>query len=176
MSYFWQCISKYATFSGRARRAEYWYYTLFVGIFTFGFAFLDGILFANNEYMVAVAPLSNLFLLATFLPTLAVTVRRFHDTGRSGWVWFSLLAVQGLVLLFGIFSAAGAVGLSGISLSEPDAIGAVIASMGLSMLVVLAFSVVQLVFVCQDSQPGTNKYGPNPKEGAISPSSYGHSA
>lgn len=176
MSYFWQCISKYATFSGRARRAEYWYYTLFVGIFTIGFAFLDAILFANNEYLVAVAPFSNLFVLATLFPTLAVTVRRFHDTGRSGWLWFGLAAGQVLVLLFGTLSAAGAVGLSGISFSEPEAIGAVIASIGLSMVIVLAIWVVQLVFLCQDSQASTNKYGPNPKEGAVSAGRYGHSA
>lgn len=77
------CINKYVTFTGRATRSEYWYWTLammlvglVVGIFNIVMVKTIGI---NSSILPL---LINLFLL---LPGLAVTVRRLHDTGRSGW-------------------------------------------------------------------------------------------
>ena len=78
-------FSKYATFDGRATRSEYWWFTLFsliVGAILSGghFGFGQGHHF-----------LYDIWSLATVLPTLAVAVRRLHDTDRSGWWWFIAL-------------------------------------------------------------------------------------
>lgn len=66
------CFSRYATFSGRASRSEYWWWTLFVVLVTVGGAMVND-------------TLSGLLSLATLLPFLAVAARRLHDIGRSGW-------------------------------------------------------------------------------------------
>ena len=78
------CFSKYATFDGRARRSEYWYFFLFhflvmlvlgvIGIFIFGMP-------EYGEFNI----LQSLYMLATFLPILAVGCRRLPDTGTPGW-------------------------------------------------------------------------------------------
>jgi uncharacterized membrane protein YhaH (DUF805 family) len=65
-------FNKYAVFNGRARRSEYWWYTLFI--------ILAGAVLGIFPDIVG-----NIFSLATFLPSLAVMVRRLHDTGKSGW-------------------------------------------------------------------------------------------
>lgn len=77
-------LSKYATFSGRARRSEYWWYALFsVGVNLIA-AIVDNV--AGNSIFAIVAGL------ALFLPGLAVSIRRLHDTNRSGW-WYLLIFV-----------------------------------------------------------------------------------
>lgn len=73
-------LKNYATFSGRARRREYWMYTL-VNSLIFAALWLTGMV-ADFMFIVAI-----LYMLAVFVPGLAVTVRRLHDTSRSGW-WF----------------------------------------------------------------------------------------
>lgn len=85
------CFSKFATFSGRARRAEYWWFTLFnliVGIV---------LAFAQGDAEVGV---TDLYALVILLPSLAVTARRLHDTGRSGW-WqlLAFVPVVGWIVL-----------------------------------------------------------------------------
>jgi uncharacterized membrane protein YhaH (DUF805 family) len=74
------CLKKYVDFSGRAQRSEYWFWVLFLFICSLAL----GILFA----LVAV-DLRPILILATFLPGLAVSVRRLHDIDRSGW-WMLL--------------------------------------------------------------------------------------
>ncbi|MBC6436559.1 MAG: DUF805 domain-containing protein [Rhodobacteraceae bacterium] len=92
------CLRKYATFQGRARRAEYWWFQLFLVLACFAVGFLDGLLFGVPTEGVGV--LVSLFLLATFLPTLAVAVRRLHDTDRSGWwLLLGLIPLIGQILL-----------------------------------------------------------------------------
>ena len=76
-------MSQYADFSGRARRTEYWMFTLFNIIFGFVAAIADqstGLIFEKQQYGV----FSALYAFAVFIPGLAVSVRRLHDTGRSG--------------------------------------------------------------------------------------------
>lgn len=80
-------LTQYAVFSGRARRAEYWWFTLF-NIIVMVAAFV--LLTAGGDALgTAGVVLYALVALGLFLPGLAVTVRRLHDTGRSGW-WFLL--------------------------------------------------------------------------------------
>lgn len=101
MNWYLEALGKYAVFTGRARRKEFWYFNLcsllimvilmFIDLFTrtfspeFGFGLLGGI-----------------YILAVFFPQLSVQVRRLHDTSRSGWwVCLAVIPVVGpLVLLF----------------------------------------------------------------------------
>ena len=84
------CFSKYLTFIGRARRAEYWYWILFVFVLQFAIGFVLG--FAGLAAIVNVA--SRLVAVVLFLPGCAVLARRLHDTDRSGWWW--LLCLTGI--------------------------------------------------------------------------------
>ncbi len=76
-------LGRYAQFSGRARRREYWWFILFYFIATFATSMLDFIAFDPD--LAEVGVLSNIFALAVLVPSIAVTARRLHDTGRSGW-------------------------------------------------------------------------------------------
>lgn len=80
----------YVTFSGRAARSEYWYWTLFAVLVSAATGVLDSALFPHAE----VPPLNSLASLALFLPGIAVAVRRFHDLDRTGW-WI-LIALTGI--------------------------------------------------------------------------------
>ena len=100
MSWYIAALKKYAVFSGRARRKEYWYFALFNMIFCFILVFIDVFTGLFHE-QVGFGVLSTLYMLATLLPSLGVTVRRLHDTGRSGWwILISLVPfIGGLILL-----------------------------------------------------------------------------
>ncbi|MDO8879426.1 MAG: DUF805 domain-containing protein [Coriobacteriia bacterium] len=74
---------KYATFDGRARRKEYWMFFLFNFIATWVLSFLDALLGLSGDS--GYGPLYGLYALAVLLPSLAVAVRRMHDTDHSGW-------------------------------------------------------------------------------------------
>ena len=132
------CFNKFADFTGRARRSEYWWFYLFaqlVGSVTCGIGSL-----------------------VCFIPMMAVTVRRLHDTGRSGWWYFLPL----IVMLVGMCIFIPLVIAGDINKNDWMAgTGAIIYLV--SLLVVLAISIVLLVFCCQDSHRDENKYGPSPK-------------
>lgn len=86
-------VSKYGEFSGRAPRAEYWWFILFGLLITIPFLALG---VATGQPLFFLIP-----WLALILPTLAVTVRRLHDSGRSGWNYlWNLLPFGSLVLLY----------------------------------------------------------------------------
>ncbi len=95
-------IRKYATFRGRARRAEYWWYALFSGLLAGAATIADIVIFGLLAAAgTGVGPVTGLLSLALFLPSFAVSVRRLHDTDRSGW-WVLLGLVPligGLILL-----------------------------------------------------------------------------
>ena len=82
-------FSKYAVFQGRAQRAEYWYFVLFYVVAYTILGFLDGSLAREGEELQW-GLLTGVFALATLVPSLAVSVRRLHDTNRSGW-WMLLV-------------------------------------------------------------------------------------
>ena len=98
--YFKNCIiNNYANFDGRARRSEYWYFTLFSIL---SFLILYTLLFLLIFTGISLFPffvLIAVYIVLIMIPTLAVTVRRLHDTGKSGW-WYliSFLPLGGLVL------------------------------------------------------------------------------
>ena len=74
------CFSKYATFSGRARRSEYWYFFLC-------YAILSGVLSFLARNSTVFTYVSGIVEIALFIPMLAVSVRRLHDIGKSGWFY-----------------------------------------------------------------------------------------
>ena len=78
-------LKRYAEFSGRSRRKEYWMFVLFIIAVSVGIGIVEAILGLSATIGDAYGPISLLFLLAIFVPSLAVQVRRFHDQGRSGW-------------------------------------------------------------------------------------------
>jgi len=93
-------IFRYATFSGRARRLEYWMFCLLYVILAFAAGFADGAL-RYGHTPTDIGPFYAAFSLLTFIPLIAVTVRRLHDTGRSGsWYFFGFIPVIGWIWLF----------------------------------------------------------------------------
>jgi uncharacterized membrane protein YhaH (DUF805 family) len=113
MEWYLAALKKYADFSGRARRREYWMFILVNLVIS---CVLAGLGYVSNAFSV----LSWIYTLGVFIPSFAVAARRLHDTGRSGW-WMLI----GLIPLLGV--------------------------------------IVLIYFFCQDSAPGDNQYGPNPK-------------
>ena len=86
---------KYASFSGRARRTEYWMFFLVYFVIALVIGVVEGLLSIGGY-------LTGIFALVHLLPSLGVTVRRLHDTGRSGWwILLSFIPIIGaLVLLY----------------------------------------------------------------------------
>jgi uncharacterized membrane protein YhaH (DUF805 family) len=84
MNYYLKVLQNYATFSGRARRSEYWYFFLFNIIIFLVLADLDDLI-------------SRIYRLAVLIPSIAVAVRRMHDVGKSGW--FVLVPIYNFILV-----------------------------------------------------------------------------
>jgi uncharacterized membrane protein YhaH (DUF805 family) len=128
MNWYIGVLKKYFVFNGRARRKEYWMFVLFYIIFGAVAAVLDNLLGTTMESNVGgqiikspVGYITNLYSLAMLIPSLAVSVRRLHDTSRTGWwILINLIPIIGQIWY--------------------------------------------LILMVLDSQPGQNKYGPNPKE------------
>ncbi|WP_298495405.1 DUF805 domain-containing protein [uncultured Maritimibacter sp.] len=114
-------FSKYATFSGRSRRAELWWFVLFCFIANLVLSVVDSFLFgattetgslATGDYSFSSQTdtpiLSMIFALATLIPSIAVGVRRMHDINRSGWwllIWF--IPLVGWIILIVWYAKAG---------------------------------------------------------------------
>ena len=139
----------YANFGGRAARAEYWWWALFAAAVVLVAYVLDLLVFGGWS----IAPFLLVCWLALLLPGLSVTVRRLHDTGRSGW-W--ILIPTGLAFL------ASALTIGGVTLSpqETPPTGLLLV-IGLSMIICIGSSILLLVWMCLPSVPGNNEYGPN---------------
>ena len=113
----------YADFNGRARRKEYWMFTLFNAITNLVLYILAivGTVSTGSETVATIfSAIYGIYCLAIILPSLSIIVRRLHDIGKSCWAWFMCL-------------------------------------------IPLAGPIIVLVYMCTDSQPGSNEYGPNPK-------------
>lgn len=95
MKYWLECWKKYAVFSGRARRKEYWMFVLFNFIISFLVGLVLGVVGAPEAALV----MSGLYTLVAFLPGLAAACRRLHDTGRSGWwILITLIPYIGFII------------------------------------------------------------------------------
>jgi uncharacterized membrane protein YhaH (DUF805 family) len=83
MHWYFDGLKRYAVFSGRARRKEYWFYQLFNCLFVGALLVVDAMTRMKGKPSLGL--LSGLYVLATLLPSLGVLVRRLHDTNRSAW-------------------------------------------------------------------------------------------
>lgn len=120
MSWYLEALKKYAVFSGRSRRMEFWYFVLFNLVVYIVLSLIDGLLGTYN-IVSGVGLLSGIYGLAVLIPTLALWVRRLHDIDRTGWwVLINLIPLVGTIVL--------------------------------------------LVFALTPGTPGSNRYGPDPKQ------------
>jgi uncharacterized membrane protein YhaH (DUF805 family) len=102
MDWYMTVMKKYADFSGRARRKEYWMFVLFNVIISIVLTILDSLIGTMSESGYGV--LSGLYSLAILIPSLAVGVRRLHDVGKSGWwLLISLIPLIGSIWLLVLF-------------------------------------------------------------------------
>lgn len=116
MNWFLKVVTQdYANFSGRARRKEYWMFILFNLIFTIVAVVLDNILGLNFTMDVEGMTIDlgygwvyMIYAFALFIPALAVTVRRLHDKGKSGWFMFiALIPLIGAIWLLVLMCSEG---------------------------------------------------------------------
>ena len=107
MNWFLEVLRKYAVFRGRARRKEYWFFFLFYLIFSIGVTLVD-LLAGTLTAAADMGLLSTIYALVLFVPSMAVGVRRLHDTDRSGW-WLLILLVPliGILVLIIFFCLDG---------------------------------------------------------------------
>lgn len=106
MQWYLKVLKQYADFNGRARRTEFWMFVLFNVLVSIVLGIVDSLLGTASIYsdgaMVTFSPglLGGLYSLAVLIPSLAVTVRRLHDTDRSGWwVLIALIPLVGSIVL-----------------------------------------------------------------------------
>lgn len=158
VKWYLQCLKKYASFNGRARRSEFWFFQLIQGGVYFLFSVVTLILsymatmFPHNwfEMIIGIWALVYFFyILITFLPAWAVTVRRLHDVGISGW-WVPVIP---------FFSTGTIVVMTQVRNEE---------ILGLLFLILLVFSGVIGIYIfirlVSDGEVDPNRYGENPKE------------
>lgn len=139
------CFSKYADFSGRARRSEYWFWVLFNLIVGFVANMISSLLGSLTLCLIVIV--------ALLIPSISVTVRRLHDIGKSGWYY--LLLVVPIVLMFYLLFT---------YLFIYDASSSIFYIIGLLEITSFILAIIFIIWLAKDSQPGMNKYGPNPKE------------
>ena len=143
----------YLNFSGRSTRSEYWYTVLFM--------FLVGLVLGlMGEKMQFI---SRLFTLATFIPSLAICFRRFHDAGKNVTPLIIMYAAYliDIVLAFATFGSALVAGFGG-SRSAVGAAGGMILLLFVAGIVTLGIAIYNIVILCQPSVPTENQYGRPP--------------
>lgn len=91
-------LKRYADFSGRSRRKEYWFFILGTWIVAIVLGIVEGIIGMAGTVGGAYGPLTLIFYLAILVPSIAVAIRRVHDQDKSGW--FILIPIYNLILMF----------------------------------------------------------------------------
>lgn len=101
MHWYFTVLSKYASFAGRARRTEYWMFALVNFIICIVLAIVAAVMGSGSKSALMIDLVVLGYCLLILLPSIAVTVRRLHDTGRSGWwFWIQLVPIVGGIILF----------------------------------------------------------------------------
>ncbi len=149
-----ECFFNYMNFRDRAARAEYWWWVLFAVILGLIAVGLDLLIFRGWE----TGPFNLVISLALFFPGLTVTVRRLHDTNRSGW-WI-LLPVIPAILTFAGFIAA----LTANPFNPFNGTGLIL--VGVPAIIWIAATILLLVWMLLPSNAGNNRFGPNRYAGA----------
>lgn len=150
------CFRKYANFTGRAPRSEYWRWILFSIIVGVVIGVVANIIDAiTNNQMPGTISIVLLFF-AVLLPSLSVTVRRLHDHDKSGWWLLALYIAPVILRVIGSFA---------ILLGGPRA-QAVQTGLGLVGVLIgiswLALAIVMFVWFCTRGTNGANRFGQNP--------------
>jgi uncharacterized membrane protein YhaH (DUF805 family) len=157
MNWYITVLKNYAGFHGRAHRTEYWTFALFNFLILIALLLIEAILGIESIGGTAYGPLSALYMLAVLIPSLAVGARRLHDTGRSGWMQLiPLVSPLVVTLLLSII-------LSFFGISSSKDSGMVLMPIFVGVILGTAASIWFLALMCQDSKPGPNQYGENPK-------------
>lgn|SRR5690349_159489 len=161
-------IKNYAKFSGRASRAEFWWFFLFLmlvyiafWVVTFSTMGLGAAPDSQNPLgalgaLGAVGIFVMLFYLVLLIPSIAVQVRRLHDTNRSGWWLGAFWLLYAGYVLFAVRAAFSATSVN----SQPSLAGAG-AMMAIGLLF-FAYSIALLVFFCLPGTKGSNRFGDDP--------------
>ena len=151
-------LKKYADFSGRAPRAEFWWFYLLMLITVIVAMIIDSVI--GSKVFGPYGIVACLALAALLLPYLGVAVRRLHDTNRTGW-W-----IAGPIVLYGI-----GMFLMGPALTDPTMMSdpAAMGSMGTASIFLILggiLGIVVLVFFLMGGTKGPNKYGEDPYGGS----------
>ena len=140
-------LKKYADFTGRAPRAEFWWFYLGTLVAYLVAMIVDSLV--GIELLGPYGLFTLLIAVALILPGLAATVRRLHDTNRSGW-WVLIAVVPYFIM--GV--------MMGRSMASGDTAG--MASAGLVGLIALAGGIAMIVFMVLPGNKGDNRFGPDP--------------
>ncbi len=165
------CLKKSFVFKGRARRSEFWWWTLFSTVFGF-IVTLPAEEISEDNVLLMVLYTLGLLTLCVYLgiANFAVATRRLHDIGRSGW-WYGATLIFGVVwtvwMVVKMFGIIGGMNPAHVDV-ESDAFAFTLlkemwAVVLIPYVIYIAYSILLLVWYCKDSQPGANKYGENPK-------------
>ena len=141
-------VKKYAVFSGRAARAEYWWFNLGTMIVSVPVTMLDRVLGDTGA-------LSGAYNIALLLPLVAVTTRRLHDTDRSAW-WLFLIFVPFFLAGFAAAFASQPYG------ADSDPFSSIGALTILAIIGIFILAVHLLIFMVLPGTRGPNRYGPDP--------------
>ena len=158
----------YINFRGRAQRSEFWWFTLFNFIVSVALGLLGMALPALNA-------VEGLYALAVLLPSLAVTVRRLHDTARPAW-WLLIYLAVILVWIIGAIILAVSIGVDDPDLLETTAFQdwpGYTTYMVVCILLSLAGAVAMIVLCAQRGTAGPNRYGADPLQPAAGTGGYG---
>jgi len=174
MKWYLLAFKKYAQFSGRSHRREYWMFILFNIIFSFGGRIIDAVLGTNYNSAKPMDGgfISTLYSLVLIVPSISITVRRLHDIGKSGWLyfWASCAAIVALIVyivfLVKTIISSGAGDLEALRAGDIDPstflTGNFIMYTVLLGLFMLSIGIWLLVLLTRIGNPGENKYGPDP--------------
>ena len=168
-----QGFRKYVHFGGRATRDEFWWWVVFIAIAGIVFSVIDGLIGSGSA-------LETLFSLATLLPTLAVTARRLHDIGKTGWWQLGWYGIQitawltaGVMFIIAVIIEYGTRDASGEYHFDTDNVdwansGDAFASFPPAAIVVIAAIVITLasivwaiVWMVRRGESGENRFGPD---------------
>ena len=160
------CLRKYVGFRGRATRAEYWWWVLGITVVSTILSIIEGIIFGFGGDSLE-RP-SSLFQLAVLLPGLAVTARRLHDIGRTGWwqlVWIVAGILATIPLIIGLVASLG--GMILMFSVESDfsmaAIAPLIVGLLISVAIWIGLAVWIIWWMVKQGQAGPNQHGPDPR-------------
>ncbi len=145
-------LANLTNFNGRARRSEFWWVMLVVGVG----GWLLNLIFGSIGGTVG-GILQLIVGIAEIVLTASLLVRRLQDTNKPAmlaWIFYGLYALTLIMTLITVFSAKSG--------SVDGAVGGLLGSVALSIVLII-FSIIILIFCCLDSNVGPNKYGPSEK-------------